>query len=217
MAVNKYLISISCAHGTGKTTLIEEVKKYFPNNHLITFLKEFHGRNCEYPLGQNCTAKTQWWILDQFREYSKFFKYNEQIIITDRSIIDVIPYTLWSKNIDIATKKQIVANTIQLYVDIWQQCFLNCVDLHRMIFFLGSTVMNFESFSNRSKTIEDLEYFKQISKSFQDILGINNYSFSQFFNFDREHLVNNYSSESLYSNAKSIIGYIEDCLKKDNI
>jgi hypothetical protein len=217
MAVNKYLISISGAHGTGKTTLIEEVKKYFPNNHLIIFLKEFQGKNCEYPLGRNCTAKTQWWILDQFREYSKFYKYSEQIIVTDRSIIDVIPYTLMSEKIDIDEKKRIVANAMQLYLSTWHDCYLNKVELNRTIYFLSATVFNFESCSNRVKSIEDLEYFKQISKSFDDILSINNYAFAQFFNFNRPHLVNNYTPESLYSNAKSIIEYIEECLKKDNV
>jgi hypothetical protein len=93
--MNKILRSFSGAHGTGKTTAALETaqkeKLYNPglSVHVLTDMEVF----CPYPINQDGCEETQAWIFsNQIKSELEALR-RFDIVVTDRSIVDVIGYT----------------------------------------------------------------------------------------------------------------------------
>jgi hypothetical protein len=90
------IYAFSGTHGTGKTTAALEfassLKKKYPTKR-IGFLSEV-ARTCPYPINQFINDKSQMWIFStQISRELSMLSYND-IVVSDRSAIDAIAYTL---------------------------------------------------------------------------------------------------------------------------
>jgi hypothetical protein len=89
------IIAFSGTHSTGKTTMANEVYSSLPEEararvELVTNL----SRGCPHPLNREATEDTQAWI---WNEYARLLEsdVDGRVILCDRTIVDVMAYTLW--------------------------------------------------------------------------------------------------------------------------
>ena len=90
-----YIISYSGTHGTGKTTSAAQTFKDMKILHPGKSVCLMHDleAECPYPINKNGSQATQEWLfVNQIRqELSKLARFD--IVVTDRTIVDIIGYT----------------------------------------------------------------------------------------------------------------------------
>ena len=90
------LISFSGTHGTGKTTsaalLFLDLKYKYPKKSIHPFVDQ--EAMCPYPINKEATPESQLWLFTDkiSRELDLLNRYD--IVVTDRTIVDVIAYTI---------------------------------------------------------------------------------------------------------------------------
>lgn len=89
------IIAYSGTHGTGKTTAvynrIAELKKEYPN-----LLIGPHVENlvfCPYPINKESTEESQLWVFTNHIQAELHLMTRYDIVVSDRSAVDVIAYT----------------------------------------------------------------------------------------------------------------------------
>jgi nicotinamide riboside kinase len=89
-------IGIMGTHGTGKTTLANNLANEYSEFSTIEMITET-VRECPFPVNQGMTEQSQRWILGQqvCRE-TIAARLNADIIICDRTVLDPIVYAVWA-------------------------------------------------------------------------------------------------------------------------
>lgn len=89
----KIKIAISGIHGNGKTTLCNLLKDEFESYNKKVYLVEEVARNCPYSISENTTVLSQRWIWEaHIKEEIKACKFNNDVIICDRTLFDNLIY-----------------------------------------------------------------------------------------------------------------------------
>ncbi len=91
------IISFSGTHGTGKTTsalkYAVDLKYYKHNrNKSVHALCDLEAA-CPYPINKQATEETQLWLFSNHIKQEMDALQNFDVVVTDRTIIDVIAYT----------------------------------------------------------------------------------------------------------------------------
>jgi thymidylate kinase len=127
MGKKSIIHAFSGAHGTGKTTavhvLAERMRQRYPDGQSIGILTE-RARECPCPVltfeNKFPSAAAQLWIFtDQINmEIDMMTKYD--VIITDRTIVDCIAYTVYFKHLALAEAMiEMAEQHMSVYSDIF--------------------------------------------------------------------------------------------------
>lgn len=122
--MNPKIITFSGTQGSGKTTMREKLTLSLRNKGKKV-VEEYYGiessisrscKNFQLPINENTTFTTQWYIGSRYISADIETRQNAMMneidyIVLDRSVIDVIPYTLLSPNIE-DWGKELIRNTL---------------------------------------------------------------------------------------------------------
>lgn len=79
------------SHCTGKTTTLKDIEAYFFDHHIVTeVIRQIHSEKT-LPINEQSTEETQAVLLDAYLD----ILINDNLFISDRSILDVFSYTTW--------------------------------------------------------------------------------------------------------------------------
>lgn len=92
-------IGLMGTHGIGKTTLLYSLAGYLKNRgYNVAFVEEM-SRKCPFAINEATSFEAQFWIqLSQIRE--EIEKSKEDIILTDRTVLDNFAYLLRKARVD---------------------------------------------------------------------------------------------------------------------
>lgn len=111
------IIGISGTHGTGKTTLLYKLAHDLKIRHAdksISVISEI-ARSCPFPIFTSQSISTelaQIWIFNAQVKKEIEAAYRNDIVITDRTVFDVIAYTM-EVNLDLATEMMGMAQRME--------------------------------------------------------------------------------------------------------
>ncbi len=89
-------IGIFGAHGTGKTTLANDLANEYDPWIQVTLIQEI-ARECPYPVNQEMTIQSQHWILlEQCCAEQRAQMQGADVAICDRTVLDPIVYAIWA-------------------------------------------------------------------------------------------------------------------------
>jgi predicted ATPase len=121
MKVGSSIIAFTGSHGVGKTTAVfkkaHDLKMKYENK-TIGICSEV-SLECPYPINKNTTNQSQLWMFANHlkRELTLLAQYD--LIVSDRTIIDIIAYTQWAGYEDLSIGMlEIAKNHIQVYKEI---------------------------------------------------------------------------------------------------
>lgn len=156
--MNPKIIAFSGTQGSGKTTMREKLTLSLKNQGKKV-VGEYYGiessisrscQNFQLPINENTTFTTQWYIGSRYIsadiETRQNAKMNEiDYVVLDRSVIDVIPYTMLSVNIK-DDEKDLIRSTLLMHLSKFPPDYMVwCKPL-------GEETLNDENDKQRSKS-----------------------------------------------------------------
>lgn len=121
MSNNSYIIAYSGSHGVGKTTAVfkkaHELKLKLQNK-TIGICSEV-SLECPYPINKETTEQSQLWMFSNHMKKELTLLTQYDIIVSDRTIIDIIAYTYWAGFHELSNSMLSIAkNHILLYKEL---------------------------------------------------------------------------------------------------
>ena len=105
-------VGIAGAHGTGKTTLLNRVKKEMPTLNIVTGV----ARDCPFNINEDTTFKSQEWIFREQVKRELAVPINE-ITISDRTVYDQLAYIAYAYNKGNITDDEL--KLLEKYISYW--------------------------------------------------------------------------------------------------
>ena len=157
---NYIKIGILGTHGTGKTTLGHTIMSYLKENHFIVGWVSEIVRDLPASVNDLSAFFPQYWVLNAQINKEIERQSNNNIIVTDRTVIDNFAYAIKTANKDSISKKQL--NVLATICKNW-------IETYDFLFYTQRTELSIEKDNFRSTKLKfQIEIDETIRKIIND-------------------------------------------------
>jgi len=127
------IIAYSGSHGTGKTTSAFNQAMHFKYNHPDKSVSTMTDQEalCPFPINQAGTTESQLWIFSNHIRQELILSRRFDVLVTDRTIVDVIAYTYALGFDALACGMMAIAES---YMSMYAEIRVNLIQYHQHCF-----------------------------------------------------------------------------------
>lgn len=161
----KKVISFTGSHGVGKSTTAGKMYTDYKINHpdkSVCLLCDMEA-DCRFPINSKTTTESQMWIFTNQIQKELEALYRFDVLITDRTVVDIIAYTYTAGLQDLAFAMLSLA---EVHVSIYDEIYFKQINFNSFCFQDGiRDTTNSEFRSEVEKTLKEM-YTQLIESDF---------------------------------------------------